>query len=120
MVHLVRQVKEDLQETVVSLVLMDSKDLKERLAVADVLVLRDLKVVLVIQDELESPDYLELGFVLTNMITYLRIKVFQKLFLFRVLPASLVQKVVKDSSVQLYVIICIAKFICRENNLIKF
>jgi len=79
LVHLVPQEREDLQETVVSLVLMDNKDPKEKLAVADVPVLRDLKVVLAIQDELESLDFLELG----------------------VLPANLVQKVVKDSSVQL-------------------
>ena len=38
-------------------------------------------------------------------------KKIQKLFFIRVLPANLVQKVVKDSSVQLYVIICIFKFV---------
>ena len=68
MVHLVPQEREDLQETVVSLVLMDNKDPKEKLAVADVPVLRDLKVVLAIQDELESLDFLELGFVLKKKI----------------------------------------------------
>ena len=41
-------------ETVVSLVLMDNKDPREKLADEDVPVLRDPKVVLVIQDELEN------------------------------------------------------------------
>ena len=60
--------REDLQETVVSLVPMGNKDQKEKLAVVDVPVLRDLKVVSAIQDELESQDYLELGFVKIKML----------------------------------------------------